>query len=85
LGIVLSDGRIVMLAAVQFYRYSIHSITHIFGRSGIERGVGSNSSGQFFSFLRVLKSPELGIVFELTSILSRGIGQFIRTTLKAVV
>jgi hypothetical protein len=63
----------------------IHSITHIFGRSGIERGVGSNSSGQFFSFLRVLKSPELGIVFELTSILSRGIGQFIRTTLKAVV
>jgi hypothetical protein len=63
----------------------IHSITHIFGRSGIERGVGSNSSGQFFSSLRVLKSPELGIVFELTSILSQGIGQFIRTTLKAVV
>jgi hypothetical protein len=62
-----------------------HSITHIFGRSGIERGVGSNSSGRFFSSLRVLKSPELGIVFELTSILSQGIGQFIRTTLKAVV
>jgi len=66
-------------------RYMNHSITHIFGRSCIERGVGSNSSGQFFSSLRVLKSPELGIVFELTSILSRGIGQFIRTTLKAVV
>jgi hypothetical protein len=68
---------------IEWFTYIQLPTSSVVGASSV--GLAVIPPGQFFSSLRVLKSPELGIVFELTSILSRGIGQFIRTTLKAVV